>query len=196
MKHFWLMALCAASIFSPSHADIKVSERAPHAAFWRKIYSSVPVQWKTERMLVIEEVSGHELRRMEAENEDADSHADSEDEDTDIDGCYQNKGASEPIRISLRETLRGEEAALVFLHEYGHFVWDEILTEDQQREYSKLWREQKRAHRLITEYAETSADEGFADAFAYFLRQPKELRRKDARSLHFLATMQGIGSRE
>jgi hypothetical protein len=180
--------LCLAVSFGAAQAEMKVSGHAPHAAFWRKIYNSLPEQWKTTRLVIVEEVSAAELKRIEAADSRFDSPEEDED-DTDIDGCYQNGGEKQPVRIFLRETLRGEEAALVFLHEYGHYVWDELLTRSQQRAYVRLWHEQKRTERLITDYAETSPEEGFGEAFSYFLRQPNALRRVDARSARFLQTL-------
>ena len=105
-----------------------------------------------------------------------------------VDGCYQNDGIAEggaPI-ITLRDTLRGEQAGLVFTHEYAHFLWDEMLSDAQRARYTRLWRTQKRAHHLVTEYAQASEEEGFADSFAYFARRPALLHKRDAASAQFL----------
>ena len=164
-------------------ADVKVSEMSLQKKVWRKLYGSLPSKWQTSREIVVEEVSGAELKKIAAEDETEENRDDSD--ETDIDGCYQNAGTKEPIRIFIRETLKGEEAELVFLHEYAHFVWDEFVTPDEQEIYSKIWREQKRAHRLVSEYAETSVEEGFAESLSYALRKPKLLNRRDSRSARF-----------
>ncbi len=91
--------------------------------------------------------------------------------------------------ISLRETLHGDQAAFVFAHEYGHYVWEDLLTESQRANYGRLWRIQKRARHLVTAYARDSVEEGFAEAFAHYLRKPSLLRKRDARSSAFLADL-------
>ena len=42
----------------------------------------------------------------------------------------------------------------------------------------------------MTEYAGDSDEEGFAEAFAYFIRKPGILRRLDGRSSIFMTEMQ------
>ncbi len=172
---------CVAAV----RAEVRVSERSPNAKVWRKLYAAIPEKWQTDREIVVEEVSGAELRRIAAESEDTEPQ-DEESDETDIDGCYQNSGVKEPIRIFIRETLRGETAELVFLHEYAHFIWDEFVTPDEQELYTKVWREQRRSKRLVTEYAATSVEEGFADSLSYALRKSKYLKQRDPRSARFM----------
>lgn len=172
---------CVAAV----RAEVRVSERSPQAKVWRKLYAEIPEKWRTAREIVVEEVSGAELKRIAAEDEDTEAR-DEESDETDIDGCYQNSGIKEPIHIFIRETLRGEAAELVFLHEYAHFIWDEFVTPDEQEIYTKVWREQRRNKRLVTQYASTSVEEGFADALSYALRKPKYLKQRDPRSARFM----------
>ena len=166
-------------------ASLRVHKDAHHADLWFRFYDDLPRVWKTPRPILLREFSPHDMERLAADlgGEDVDRSDDSV-----VDGCYQNDGNAEggaPI-ITLRDTLRGEQAGLVFTHEYAHFLWDEMLNDEQRARYTRLWRAQKRAHHLVTEYAGESEEEGFADAFAYFVRRPTLLQKKDAASAQFL----------
>jgi hypothetical protein len=177
------LLLCSASA---AFAALRVADSAPHALLWRRLYDRMPDFWKSERAVVVQEVSRAEMERLVARTGGySGSHAH---DNSVVDGCYQPNGEDEnsPATITLRETLRGDEAALVFTHEYGHFAWEERLSEAQRACYRRLWREQKRARHLVTRYAGDSQEEGFAEAFAYFLQKPAALRRRDPRSWQFL----------
>src|SRR5205807_9417310 len=92
--------------------------------------------------------------------------------------------------ITLRRTMPEDEAAFVFTHEFGHFVWYKILTRQQRTDYMSLWRSLKRSGELVTRYAGDSDEEGFAEAFAHFLRKPSRLRSLDPRSYRFLSNIE------
>ncbi len=170
----------------PVLAALRVDEEAPHASLWRSLYAEMPGCWKTPRLVVLRELSDADMDRLIARKQQG--AGDAREDDSVIDGCYENGGQQEDdsATITLRDTLSGEEAVLVFTHEYGHHVWDEILTNGERARYERLWRQQKRAHRLVTEYAGDSEEEGFAEAFAYYLRRPTRLRQRDPASWQFL----------
>ena len=183
---FWLLCsfVVACVIFSvPSIASLHVRDDAPHAEQWFRLYNELPDVWKTRRVIKLRELPPREMERLVAklDGDEADRNGDSV-----VDGCYQSGDEDEdtPI-ITLCETLRGEQAALVFAHEYGHFVWGELLTDSERARYTRLWRTQKRAHHLVTRYAGDSDEEGFAEAFAYSLRRPAQLQKRDSASLQF-----------
>ncbi len=174
---------------SPARADLRVAASAPHAAQWRRLYERLPEAWKTGQPILLQEVSLSEMRQLVGRTGDNESsHENAGDRASEVDGCYQSGGDDDnsPPVISLSETLQGDDINLVFVHEYAHYVWDERLTRTQQAAYRKIWREQKRARRLITEYARESDEEGFAESVAYFQCHPGELRRRDPRAYQFL----------
>lgn len=144
-------------------------------------------------MVVVREISDEDMDRFVERFEGPDDRSGSF-----VDGCYQGDLDSQDQagRITLRQSLSGDAAALVFVHEYGHYVWENLLTAGDRGHYKRIWREQKRARRLITEYAEESDEEGFAEAFAYYIRRPASLRRMDSRSWRFLAAIQEVDGGE
>lgn len=186
------LSLACAVLCSPSYfyrpisaaASLRIAEGSPHASLWRRLYEKMPAPWKTDRAILVEEVSDAEMEGLVARS----GEANRADDDSVVDGCFIDGGENEgdPARITLRETLEGEEAGLVFTHEYGHFVWDSLLTNSQRTRYQRLWKTQKRAGHLVTEYAGDSEEEGFAEAFAYYLRKPETLRHSDEASWQFL----------
>lgn len=182
-----LLALTALVVTAKpaARAILRVRDDARHAEQWFRLYDELPQAWKTRRAILLREMSPRDISRLAARL--GDSEADRND-DSVVDGCYQNGEAGDdgPPIITVCDTLKGDQAGLVFAHEYGHFVWNELLTEEQRVRYARVWRSQKRAHHLVTEYARESDEEGFAEAFAYFARHPSQLARKDAASTLFL----------
>ncbi len=185
-----LIALTAlAGALYPAHAVLKVSTEAPRAALWQQLYDHMPTWWKSKHTVVLREVTDEEMDRLVAEDQHR-SPSSLQDDDSVVDGYYQCAGddGSIPV-ITLRRTLRADAAELVFTHEYGHFVWDEKLTADERGEYRRLWVHQRRAHHLVTEYAADSPEEGFAEAYAYFIRRPAILERRDEDSYKYFQTV-------
>lgn len=176
---FWGLAAMPAFAFGM----LRVSEDSPHAQLFRRFYDTLPDAWKSFHDVRAQEVSGQEMEELVAN-----SVGDARSDDSIVDGFYLGAGASEYdlATITLRETLSSAEASHVFAHEYGHLVWDELLTETQRRRYTRLWRDQKHVNRLITPYAAENSEEGFAEAFSYFLRKPTALKKRDMRSWQFL----------
>jgi hypothetical protein len=185
-----LSALAAAAVLcllagSPSPALVRPVRETGRAALWRKLYDQLPDAWKSREVVVVREVSNREMDRLVREHGDAPSR-DSEDEE-EVQGFFEYAGPRENIpTITLRESLNDRDAAFVFTHEYGHFVWEEKLTRREQDDYFRLWSRQRRADRLVSPYADDSVAEGFAEAFAHYLRKPGQLHRRDALSEEFL----------
>ena len=63
-----------------------------------------------------------------------------------------------------KETLR---------HEYGHYVWYDLCTENERREYGKAWTFLKKKKRLPTVYGGFKVQEGAAEAFMLYIGQDK-----------------------
>ncbi len=106
----------------------------------------------------------------------------SQNDDDEIDGVFVNH----PPQIVLRVPERQAVDFYTFAHEYGHYVWFDLLTQGDRRQYKTLYERQKSAHRLITGYAGVSLEEGFAEAFAVSLTDPVTLSRQDPASARFL----------
>jgi hypothetical protein len=184
---FAIIAVCCIIHGAPAAAQLRFRKESTHAALWRHVYSQLPAAWKAHRIIYVREIPDDEMdqfvERIEGQRDQGDAV---------VDGCYQGPSDGEELAglITLRESLRGENAGLVFVHEFGHYVWSNILTGADRTRYRRLWREQKRYHSLVTDYAADSDEEGFAEAFAYFIRRPATLHRLDARSWRFLHEVQ------
>jgi hypothetical protein len=113
-----------------------------------------------------------------------DASADSS--DGDIDGVFQDG----PPNITLRLPNDGVPDTLTFAHEYGHFVWFDMLTKDERKHYTAIYDRQKAAHRLVTDYSYDCVQEGFAEAFSYYASCPAVLKQKDPLSAAFLTQWQ------
>ncbi len=175
--------------FTPANAQIRFRADTAHGGLWRRLYSQLPAPWKARALVYIREVTDEDMDRFVERFEGPNSK-----DNSIVDGCYQANLNSEDTagQITLRQSLRGESAALVFVHEYGHYVWSNVLTDADRARYRRVWRDQKRNHSLITDYASDSDEEGFAEAFAYFVRKPVTLRRVDGRSMKFFAELQEV----
>ncbi len=180
----FLFFACLICYASPVHAALMVDNAAPHAMLWRRLYARMPAIWKTSELLNLREVSEEQMRRLAAEA-DGDERSNG---DSVVDGMYQgtvdNPGM--PATITLCPDIEGTDTDILFAHEYGHFVWETRLTRGQRARFRRIWNDQKRLGRLVTEYAGEDVDEGFAEAFAYYLCKPEDLSKSDQRAWNFL----------
>jgi hypothetical protein len=60
-------------------------------------------------------------------------------------------------------------------HEYGHFVYCELCTEDEKGRWQEIWRRQARRKTLPTAYAAENALEGFAETFRLYAMERSAL---------------------
>ncbi len=111
-------------------------------------------------------------------DQDQSSHAD----DGEVDGIFEDK----PARITLRIPPSGQPDLYTFAHEYGHYVWFNLLSQTDKSRYADLYNKQKARHHLVTRYAQTDVEEGFAEAFSFYVNEPPLLLRRDALSYQFL----------
>jgi hypothetical protein len=188
---FCVFAASFLLMLRPAQAQLRFRVNSTHSALWRRLYSSLPTTWKAQELVYVRELSDEEMDRFIEEFEGPNSKADSI-----VDGCYRGShGQQESAgQITLRESLRGESAALVFMHEYGHYIWANLLTDTDRTRYRRIWREQKRGRGLVTAYAGESDEEGFAEAFAFFIRRPAVLRKSDLKSWKFLSEIRDSGT--
>lgn len=165
-------------------ADLRFVGRAPRESLWRETYHRLPRLLRRDVPVVVEEVPDDEMERRVAR--DARRPSAGTGPAPSIQGYYEPRRRGAPARIVLRESLSPPVAGLAFAHEYGHVVWDEILSARQRAEYARIWRRQATRGWLVTRYAGESAPEGFAEAFAYYVRRGRELERRDPDSATFL----------
>jgi len=100
----------------------------------------------------------------------------------DIDGVYDRN----PPRIAV-EVENGRVDNFTFAHEYGHYVWFELMTKADRRAYEAIYKQSRSDRHLVTDYAAVSVDEGFAEAFSFYVNLPQDLQHRDAVSYNFLA---------
>lgn len=103
------------------------------------------------------------------------------------DGEIMGLFAERQKRISLRVAPSGAMDLQTLTHEYGHYVWFHLLGKDDRKQYRALYKRQAASRALVSNYAETNLEEGFAEAFAFYVRQPAVLKSRDAASFQFIA---------
>jgi hypothetical protein len=165
-------------------AAVNVEPDAPRAELWRRLADQIPARWRSRRTVAVREVTGSSLEglvRLLSASDDKGIQ-----DPSSVDGCYQTAHDGQPATITLRRDMPRAEASLVFTHEYGHFIWENGLSDGERAHYRRIWWAQRAAGHLVTEYAASEDEEGFAEAFAHFLRNPAKLKRRDVRSWRFL----------
>jgi hypothetical protein len=181
------LALVAAVLALPARqapAAIDVDPNAPRADMWRKLAAGIPERWRSRQEIVVHEITGSSLESLVRTLGTVDDQG--AEDPSSVDGCYQSAHGDQPATITLRSDMPRSEATFVFTHEYGHFVWEKELSEDQRAHYRRIWHAQRAAGHLVSDYAASEDEEGFAEAFAHYLRSPAKLKRRDARSWRFL----------
>ena len=120
---------------------------------------------------------------LQGEDGDGQPEQNSHSDDGEIDGIYED----DPPRITLLIPDNTSPDMYTFAHEYGHYVWFNLLTKDDRKRYEGIYKKQKSAKHLVTRYAETDTEEGFAEAFSFYAAEPPLLLRRDAASYQFLS---------
>ncbi len=106
--------------------------------------------------------------------------------DGDADGVVDGLYESDPEAVTVLLPQSGTVDMFTLGHEYGHFVWFRLLGKDDRRRYEDVYRQQRAAHHLVTAYAATDAEEGFAEAFSFYVNEPPLLAWRDPVSYRFL----------
>lgn len=166
------------NVFGPTDAQVRA------LGDWYEQH--VPARFRAKTTV---EVSALTDREMESYLKDGDTSEDSDsaashsaDDDGDIDGVFEN----DPPRITLRVSESGTPDMFTFGHEYGHYVWFGLLSKSDRKRYEAIYNKQRAAHHLVTRYAATELEEGFAEAFSFYVNQPPLLAHRDPLSYQFL----------
>lgn len=190
-RTFVLPAVCCGiALMVPTKdaaANFRVSKGAPHAWLYRSIYKKLPHVWKMKQTIFVREVSDSQMEKLIVTAEGKNSVS----EISVIDGYFQDAGFEPytPPRIVVRKSLQGENAALVFTHELGHYIWNVKLNERQRAVYKRIWNRNKQQDTCLTTYSEEADDEAFGDAFAYYIIKPATLKEQDTASYRFIKNL-------
>lgn len=161
-------------------ADLLLSQptvESPRRGVWRRVFDQIPAGLRPRRDVLVREVSDKEMDAIIAE--DVNESARQKD-DSVVDGIFVYDENDRPT-ITLRRSLTAADAPLVFAHELGHLVWDTHLSAADRARFTAVYRQAKAARRLITPYAAESVEEGWAEAFSFFVLKPDILQKRDAR---------------
>ncbi len=174
----------------PSPAQIRVSDPATPAAHtltaWSRLH--IPARFQAHNKVEVQPLSDAAMDDYlhfdsDSDSSDANNESNSEDSASEIDGVFTDN----PPQIFLRVPDPARIDYATFAHEYGHYVWFDLLTKDDRKRYKAIYERQKAAHRLITDYAAESLEEGFAEAFSADIMTPAALLHQDPLSYQFLS---------
>ncbi len=179
--------LCGAGLLllsRPSSAQIRVTDPATPAAHmltaWSRLH--IPIRFQTHDKVKVQTLSDAAMDDYLRSDSDSDD-SNSEDSASEIDGVFSD----DPPQIFLRVPDPAQIDYATFAHEYGHYVWFDLLTDADRKRYKAIYDRQKAAHRLITDYAAESLEEGFAEAFSADIVTPAALLHQDPLSYQFLS---------
>jgi hypothetical protein len=102
-----------------------------------------------------------------------------------VDGVYD----AQPPVISLIDNNPSTDMEMTFVHEYGHHIWCYFATRADQMAYERTYNRERANHQMISDYAATCKEEGFAEDFAYFLMDPADLQRVAPGSFAFMTQL-------
>jgi len=193
--HYLLIipALAAGLLLAPKGAMAQFVVTGPQSpiagsltAWWNH---HIPTRFQAHGRFEVHPLTGSEMDAyLQTGDTDAGDNQSSHADDGEIDGVFEDN----PARITLRIPTAGDPDMFTFAHEYGHYVWFDLLTKDDRRRYESLYKKQKTAHHLVTRYAATDVEEGFAEAFSFYANEAPILARRDAASYQFLNTWNAL----
>jgi hypothetical protein len=175
------------SIHNPTRADIvvkgSVGEKADELNVWCAHH--IPACFRPKSDVVVRQLTDSEMNAyLNSGNPgNQNDRSGNDDSNDDIDGVFEN----DPARITLRLPNTGQLDMFTFAHEYGHFVWFNLMSRDDHKKYEAIYNHQRAVHHLVTRYASTDLEEGFAEAFSFYVGEPEILQHRDAASYDFLA---------
>ena len=177
----------------PTAAQITLADpSAPAArALTAWFNQHVPAKFQTHAKVEVQALSDAAmddyLRTDTDDQSDSKTGSDSQDQEDDdsedIDGVFSD----DPPQIFLRVPDPAHPDFATFAHEYGHYVWFDVMTKDDHKRYQAIYDRQKAAHHLVSEYAADSLEEGFAEAFSADMTNPAALLRQDPLSYQYLS---------
>ncbi|MDQ2688398.1 MAG: hypothetical protein M3Y28_11095 [Armatimonadota bacterium] len=170
----------------PARADLDVA--APSPAQARQLQSwydqHMPARFRAHSKLTVRELSDQDMDAyLKADQDPSDNsfQTSSGDDNSEIDGVFEG----DPDRIALRLPTAGSLDMFTFAHEYGHYVWFHLMSRDDHKRYEGIYNRQRAAHHLVTRYASTDVEEGFAEAFSFYANAAPMLERRDPLSFQF-----------
>lgn len=189
---FVLTTLGAVGFSGPARAQIDVSAPSPAQARQLQAWyeQHMPARFRAHSRLTVRELTDPDMDDyLKADQDPSDNsfQSSSGDDSAQIDGVFEG----DPDRIALRLPASGQLDMFTFAHEYGHYVWFNLLSRDDRRRYEAIYKRQREAHRLVTRYAATDLEEGFAEAFSFYAHEAPVLARRDPPSFQFLNQWNG-----
>jgi len=187
-------ALLISSWFVPhsgAKADIAVDGADP---VWNRTIQGwcdnhIAPAYRTQDHIVVRVLNDRQMMayleggQNKGNSDDRQSHQTSQGDDTsDIDGVFEDN----PPRVTLRQSGSTMPDMYTFAHEYGHYVWFDVFSGADRKRYEGIYKRQRAQHHLVTDYAATDLEEGFAEAFSFYAAEPSMLVRRDSESSKFL----------
>ena len=173
----------------PSPAQISVSDPAAPAAHtliaWSRLH--IPAKFQARDKVEVLPLSDDAMDDYLHSDPDSDSDGGSSEDNTEENGEIDGVFTDNPPQITLRVPDPAQIDYATFAHEYGHYVWFDLLTDNDRKRYKAIYDRQKAAHRLISTYAGESLEEGFAEAFSADIVTPAALLHQDPLSFQFLS---------
>ncbi len=187
-----LAALTLALTLVPrlAHSELLLTEgaaQAPRKNLWQQLFDSVPAALRPTRDVVVDEVTDAQMDQMIRDDPSQDARE--EENSSVVRGMFLFDEDDQAV-IALRRSLAADEARVVFVHELGHLVWETHLSKGERRRYNEAYKRARSEKCLITAYAADSVEEGFAEAFSFYVRKPETLRRRDPHSYAALSEIQ------
>ena len=146
------------------------------------VYNNLPQCCRDGGKICVQVLNGHDMDAYIASGDPGEAHLINL---AAVDGIYQNFVPT----ITLRAESQSTDLSCTFAHEYGHFIWQRHLTHADQRAYAMVYDHQRKARCLVTTYAAVSLEEGFAEAFSYYVTNKSVLVNRDSMSCCYLDQM-------
>lgn len=167
----------------PAAASLAISAPSPAEAQSLQLWyaRTVPVSLRPAQPFSVRVLTPDEMANyLRADGKD-DADAGSDMGSDSVDGVFD----TDPDVVTLRQEADGQPDLWTFAHELGHAVWMHTLSRADRKTYSALYNTQKRAHHLVTRYAAQNTEEGFAEAYSFYVCGPPMLAARDPLSFQF-----------
>lgn len=181
---FLLLPTFGALSARPACAQMVVSSPVPAPARSLSAWYAqhIPQRFRAVSRLSVRELPETQMNLYLHDGSTEASHSEGDDLG-DVDGVYESR----PDRMALRLPPAGKVDMYTFAHEYGHYVWFRLLSESDRARYGVLYKHVRLSGHLVTPYAQNGVEEGFAEAFSFYVAQPPILAARDPASFQFLA---------
>ena len=119
---------------------------------------------------------------------------DNPDSDGEVDAIYTEASSDSPTsdqnmnraEITLLKGEGTDDFSEAFLHEFGHHLWFTSVNQQEMSDFKALYAQATRTQTFVSDYAAVSAEEDFAEAFAYYELTPKLLAKRDPVATQYL----------